>query len=104
MRKTIRNVTMVVPVLITSCHESLNRKSGPVIPHASTTEAARRKAAGRPVARAADFAKRVNHERDRVIVISVLLPAVDEVPPRPIGGRRYDSSRLRSIQAVFSWI
>jgi hypothetical protein len=26
MRNTIRNVTMVVPVLMTSCHESLKRK------------------------------------------------------------------------------
>src|SRR5580765_1862657 len=33
MRKTIKNVMMVVPVLMTSCHVSENLKTGPVTPH-----------------------------------------------------------------------
>ena len=33
MRKTIRKVMMVVPVLMTSCHVSENLKTGPVTPH-----------------------------------------------------------------------
>src|SRR5262249_13697310 len=50
MRKTMRKVTMVVPVLITSCHVSENPKIGPVIPHTRTVSDAAIKAVGRPAA------------------------------------------------------
>ena len=33
IRNTIRNVTIVVPVLMTSCHVSENPNSGPVTSH-----------------------------------------------------------------------
>src|ERR1700760_1535193 len=48
MRKTIRKVTIVVPVLMRSCQVSLNPNSGPVIAHTATTATAKRKVAGRP--------------------------------------------------------
>lgn len=58
----MRKVTIVVPVLITSCQVSLKPKSGPVIAQTTIVPNARIKAAGRPVACAAAFAKRLNHE------------------------------------------
>src|SRR5918999_621016 len=58
MRNTIRNVTIVVPVLMTSCHVSLNPKSGPDASHAAMTAAASTNAVGWPLARAIQFAKR----------------------------------------------
>src|SRR5438552_18185400 len=59
MRKTIRNVTIVVLVLITSCHVSLQWKIGPVIPHTTITEKATMNAAGWPVAHAVHLANRL---------------------------------------------
>ena len=47
---TIRNVTMVVPVLITSCHVSENPKSGPLISHTMTMPAAVMTVEARPAA------------------------------------------------------
>src|ERR1044071_514758 len=70
MRNTIRKVTMVVPVLITSCHVSLKPKSGPVSAQTTMVADAIKKAAGRPVARAVHLAKRVKRERDFVGLIS----------------------------------
>jgi hypothetical protein len=46
IRNTIRNVTTVVPVLMTSCHVSLKAKSGPVMIQTRMTATARPKAAG----------------------------------------------------------
>src|SRR2546421_8051645 len=51
MRKTIRKVTMVVPVLITSCQVSEKWKSGPVASHSAMTSAARPNAQELPVQR-----------------------------------------------------
>src|SRR5215831_15980391 len=48
MRNTIRKVTTVVPVLITSCHESLKWNSGPVTAQAATTSTASANASGVP--------------------------------------------------------
>src|SRR6476660_1762768 len=50
MRNTIRNVTMVVPVLITSCHVSENPKSGPLTAHTRTMPAAVMNVDARPAA------------------------------------------------------
>jgi hypothetical protein len=47
-QKTIRNVTIVVPVLMTSCQVSLKPNKRPVTANTRTTAAARRKVAGRP--------------------------------------------------------
>src|SRR4051812_49292774 len=47
---TIRKVTMVVPVLMTSCHVSENLNMGPVIPHTTITNIAEINAIGLPVA------------------------------------------------------
>ena len=41
MRKIIKNVTMVVPVLMTSCHVFEKSKSGSVISHATMARTAR---------------------------------------------------------------
>src|SRR5215470_4531015 len=49
MRKTIRNVTIVVPVLITSCHVSENLKSGLVAAHTTMIPAAIANAIALPV-------------------------------------------------------
>src|SRR5688572_19637311 len=62
MRKTMRNVTMVVPVLITSCHVSLKPNRGPLAAQITTMPNAVMNAIGRPVARAVVLAKRANHD------------------------------------------
>jgi len=54
-QKTIRNVTIVVPVLMTSCQVSLNPNKGPVTAQTSTTATAKRKVAGRPEIREAQL-------------------------------------------------
>jgi hypothetical protein len=46
IRKTIRNVTIVVPVFTMSCHVSLHWNSGPVIAQTRITRTARPKLAG----------------------------------------------------------
>src|SRR6516164_2142941 len=46
MTKTIRNVTIVVPVLMTSCQLSDQSKSGPVAPHTTTLKNASAKCNG----------------------------------------------------------
>ena len=46
IRKTIRKVTMVVPVLMTSCQVSLKWKSGPVTAQTRMTTTARPKVEG----------------------------------------------------------
>ena len=45
---TIRKVTMVVVVLMTSCHVSEKPKSGPVTAHRTSSEAAATRANGEP--------------------------------------------------------
>ncbi len=50
IRKTIRKVTIVVPVLITSCQVSEKPNSGPVAAQTTTTSAAVRNAQGDPTA------------------------------------------------------
>jgi len=52
MRKTIRNVTIVVPVLMTSCQVSDQWKSGQVTAQTRMTPSARMNAIGRPVSAA----------------------------------------------------
>ncbi len=53
----MRKVTMVVPVLITSCQVSLKPNSGPVTNQTTITAAASMKVLGRPLVRAMLFAK-----------------------------------------------
>ena len=64
MRKTIRKVTMVVPVFMTSCHVSEKPKGGPVTAQAAMIAAASAKVAGLPAVRAVHLAKLVNQEVD----------------------------------------
>ena len=54
----MRNVTIVVPVLITSCHVELKWNSGPVAAHTTTTSNATANADGCPAASAMRCAKR----------------------------------------------
>src|SRR5689334_5676208 len=55
----------VVPVLITSCHVSLNPNSGPVIAQTITRPTAVAKATGRPAMREVTLAIRVNFDLER---------------------------------------
>ena len=48
IRNTMRNVTIVVPVLTTSCQVSEKPNSGPLAAHTKTTQNATRNAAGEP--------------------------------------------------------
>ena len=74
---------MVVPVLMTNCQVSLNLNIGPVTAQTAMIPAARMKAIGFPVARAAALAKRLNQE------VRVILPPESEdgaqlrASPRP---------------------
>src|SRR5690606_15302458 len=67
IRKTIRKVTIVVPVLMTSCQVSEKPNTGPVTAQVSTTARARRKAAGWPAQPAIRLAMRVK-------ILSIGLP------------------------------
>jgi len=58
MRKTIRKVTIVVLVFITSCQVSEKRNNGPVIPQTMITDRARMNAIDVPVALVALSEKR----------------------------------------------
>src|SRR4051812_5908665 len=60
MRKTIKNVTMVVPVLIVSCHPLENLNNGPEAPQAITISSAAANAPGEPIAREEVRARRWN--------------------------------------------
>src|SRR5665213_431137 len=58
MRKTMRNVTMVVPVLMTSCQVLEYSKSGPVAPQTTMVKTARASAPDVPVQAVASRARR----------------------------------------------
>ncbi len=58
MRKTMRKVTMVVEVLITSCQVSLKSKNGPLIAHNRINPRATTKVGGRPAQLDRRWAKR----------------------------------------------
>ena len=96
IRKTIRKVTMVVPVLIMSCHVSLYSKMGPVRAQIATMPAAIVKAAGRPAARDVFFANLTNHEVE-------FIPGsgeVDRYTPERLeirGGPGMEPDRLASL-------
>ena len=60
MRNTIRNVTIVVPVLMTSCQVSENANIGPLAAHAITIRQQIRNVIGAPAARATAFEAVVN--------------------------------------------
>src|SRR5215207_4152593 len=66
MRKTIRNVMMVVLVLMTNCQVSLNPKSGPVTSQIPIRPTATMKTRGRAQKCAAHFAKREYQEEFRI--------------------------------------
>lgn len=63
IRNTMRKVTMVVPVLMPSCHVSEHPNIGPVAAHTRTATRQTRKATGVPAACADAFAKRPNSGR-----------------------------------------
>lgn len=58
----MRNVTIVVPVLMTSCQVSLKAKTGPTTAQSTMTPTAAPNVIGLPLRRAVFFASRVNHE------------------------------------------
>jgi len=63
MRNTIKNVTIVVPVLITSCHVSEKPKSGPKMSQTSTVAQANKRAGVLPVQQVAVRANDCVHDR-----------------------------------------
>ncbi len=65
-------MTIVVPVLMTSCQVSLKWKSGPVTAQSRMTRTASPNVTGWPEARAVAFANRVNHSP---IVIRTYIPS-----------------------------
>jgi hypothetical protein len=64
IRNTIKNVTIVVPVLITSCHVSLYPNIGPVAAQMRTVTKAIANAIGLPEPLAVHLAKFENHPGD----------------------------------------
>jgi hypothetical protein len=98
MRKTVKNVMMVVPVLTTSCQVSLNRNKGPVTSPRRITPTARLNVDGLPVTRAVAFARRVNRDPDLVGRTGLFLSAkrkwgCDLTSARLVGDPRTPSSR-----------
>jgi hypothetical protein len=69
MRKTIKKVMIVVPVLMTSCQVSLNPNIGPMTAQTKIIETAMINVTGLPVILAVDFANRENHDLDFVGLI-----------------------------------
>jgi hypothetical protein len=63
MRNTIRNVTMVVPVLTTNCQVSEKLNSGPVTAHTMMIAQAAMNVSGCPAAVAIQVAIVVNRRR-----------------------------------------
>jgi len=57
-----------VPVFITSCQASLNPKIGPVTAQVMMTDMAIINVAECPVAYADNFAKRLNHDADLIVL------------------------------------
>src|SRR5687767_3201904 len=90
IRNTIRNVTIVVPVLITSCQVSLKPKTGPVTAHATMIDAAMMNVSGRPDACAVALVRRVNQLRGFVGRI---------VPPGALCGREVTGHEDRFPEA-----
>jgi hypothetical protein len=70
IRKTIRKVTMVVPVLMTSCQVSEKPKSGPVTAHTRMTATAARKLTEWPANAEVRVAKSAN-QRPRGLLLSL---------------------------------
>ena len=73
IRKTIRKVMMVVPVLMTSCQVSLNRNSGPVTAHTRMMSRAIPNVAGWPAPRAVPLANLVN--ASAIVMAAYIAPA-----------------------------
>src|SRR5688572_15050853 len=94
MRNTIRKVTMVVLVLITSCQLSLKRNMGPAASQRRTMPAAMLKAAGLPPARDVALAKRVNHVPGFVGRIGVHPTGKREMAALPAASRPASVKRL----------
>src|SRR5215204_2525451 len=67
IRKTIRNVTIVVPVLITSCQVSEKLKNGPLAAQRRTTSTQAANVQGLPVARATQDAKSVKKLEENIL-------------------------------------
>src|SRR5260370_1152032 len=95
MRNTIRKVTIVVPVFITSCQVSEKWKSGPVRPQTSTIRTATPKAVELPVQAGTSRSLRSNRVRWRgALPVGGWLPSglgyrsQAGVPPAPLRPRR----------------
>src|SRR5262245_49673761 len=92
MRKTIRKVTIVVPVLMMSCHVSLKGgdTNGPVAAQTMMTPNAIRNAHDVPVQRVAQRARVSPHPQDRgvfslpIVASSLRSPASEPAAERPV--------------------
>src|SRR5262249_43321288 len=81
IRKTIRKVTIVVPVLITSCHVSEKPKRGPVASHSTMDPAATAKAQLDP-----EYFVALVERRSSALLIRLLIAD-------PVGPTRIESTR-----------
>jgi len=88
----MRKVTIVVPVLIISCHVSLKPKTGPVTAHKSSAPSAIANATGCPAAREVHFANRVKKEVDFMAIQNRNLNKISE----PVSVLRVPRSDLHS--------
>ena len=84
MRNTIRNVTIVVPVLITSCQVSEKPKMGPVMAQTRMMPRASAKAGTLPVKRVAAEAKRSKTRAWAFVVMSHDPPRLGSIVTRPL--------------------
>src|SRR4030066_760700 len=94
---TIRNVIIVVLVLITSCHVSLNPKIGPVTTHAIIINTARINTLGCPVAWEAQVAKRAN--RDVGYLCVIVSPYIEFDFYQPNAALKLRAERARFLTA-----
>src|SRR3989442_6057369 len=97
IRNTIRNVTIVVLVLMTSCQVSLKWKIGPVTAHTAMTAPASTNAEGWPVACDVALAKLVNHDEDLVGLMSDLRVGNGRTGRLDRRGRRGTTSRQEPL-------
>src|SRR5271156_2723853 len=111
MRNTIRKVTMVVPVLMTSCHVSEKRKSGPVIPQTTMIMAAAANAhlePSQPEARAANLPNQSFVVRTFTSIGMLLMNSLGgrdslgiKKKPRESAGLTYYAERFFKFGAAF---
>ena len=93
---------MVVPVLITSCHVSLNPKKGPETAHKISVPTAIANVTGCPAAREVHFANRVKKEVDFVTFMAIQNRNLSKISEL-VGALRVSKIRLTSCFLARPW-